>query len=236
MAESTFRFKRFVINQHRTAMKLGTDAVLLGAVAELPDGGTVLDIGTGTGIVAIMAAQRSKSARITAIELNEDACADAAANAAASPWGDRIDVVQGDVRAYDPGLRFDCIVSNPPYYERQTKSGDGARDMARHDGSLTYAALMQSAGRLLADDGTCTVIIPSDCVGDMVREANGNGLFVAKETAIVMREGKGASRAILQLRRRIGLLRAETITVRDSEGNYTRQYAGLTRDFYLFFD
>ena len=95
MTASTFRFKQFGISQQRTAMKLGTDAVLLGAVACVPDDGTVLDIGTGTGIVAIMAAQRSRNARITGIELNGEACADAVANAAASPWSDRIEVVRG---------------------------------------------------------------------------------------------------------------------------------------------
>ena len=235
MTASTFRFKQFGISQQRTAMKLGTDAVLLGAVACVPDDGTVLDIGTGTGIVAIMAAQRSSNARITGIELNGEACADAVANAAASPWSDRIEVVRGDVRTFDPGRRFDCIVSNPPYYEGQTRSGDAGRDMARHDGDLTYAELMRSAARLLADEGTCTVIIPADCTADMVREANANGLFLSRETAIVTREGKAARRTILQFRRKVETITAETITVRDKDGNYTEQYAGLTRDFYLFF-
>lgn len=233
MPNDIFTFKQFAITQASAAMKVGTDAVMLGAVATLPDSGRVLDIGTGTGIVAIMAAQRRPDVTVTAIEIDPCAADEARANVAATPWSDRIEVVCGDVRTWDgDGRAFDCIVSNPPYYEGMLRGDDHGRNIARHDETLDMATLTATAARLLAGDGTFTVIVPADAEDSLLHSAADNGLAMSRRIDVVTKEGKAPKRIIIEMKRKIDVIRREKIAIRDRHGNYTDEYARLTGDFY----
>ena len=159
MANSFFKFQQFTVRQEHCAMKVGTDGTLLGAWAN--GGRSVLDIGTGTGLIALMMAQRFPEARVTAIDIDQAACLQAHDNVAASPFASRIQIVQADVADYE-AEPFDVIVSNPPYFVESLTCPDYQRTTARHTASLTYQTLMCSAFRLLSDEGRFSVIIPFD--------------------------------------------------------------------------
>ena len=143
-------------------MKVGTDGVLLGAWFPLQEGCTVLDIGTGTGLIAIMAAQRG-AGRVTAVEIDPDSAVQARANAANSPWADRIDVVCSDIALFNAGFRYDRIVCNPPYFRDSLRSPDSGRNTARHNDSLSFETLSACASRLLADSTMAVVEICYHC-------------------------------------------------------------------------
>ena len=158
-----FDFKQFSVEQSGAAMKVGTDGVLLGAWVALPDeGGAVLDIGTGTGLLALMVAQRSAESRIVAVEIEPQAAEQAAANVAASRWSERIEVVCADVRDYSPSGTFDLIISNPPYFSASLHSPDAARNLARHSDTLSLGALASAAVRMLSPRGRLAVVLPAD--------------------------------------------------------------------------
>ena len=131
MSNPYFQFKQFKVCHDRCAMKVGTDGVLLGAWASLENAATVLDIGTGAGLIALMAAQRNPVARIAAVELDADAACQAAENVQASPWSSRVEVICADAKAYEPGMRFDAIVSNPPYFASSLKSPEAFSELAK---------------------------------------------------------------------------------------------------------
>ena len=153
MANNFFRFKQFVINQENCAMKVGTDGCLLGAWANLETSHMILDIGCGSGLIAIMAAQRCPSATITGVEIEEGASQQARENAEASPWSNRIEIINSDFLSYFPNEKFDTIVSNPPYFVNSLKCKDSSRTVARHTSTLTFAELMSNAYRLLNTEG-----------------------------------------------------------------------------------
>ena len=155
-----FRFKQFAVRQDRCPMKVGTDGVLLGAWAEVrPGDRRMLDVGTGTGLIALMLAQRS-AARITAVDVDAECATQAAENFAASPWADRLDAVAVAVQRYDPVERFDLIVSNPPYYVDSLLSPDEGRNTARHAAGLPFGELAAAVVRLLAPGGRFALVLP----------------------------------------------------------------------------
>ena len=164
MANDFFQFKQFTIHQQHCAMKVGTDGTLLGSWASAPAGACrILDVGTGTGLIALMMAQRFPEARVTGIDIDTDAVGQASENALESPFKERIMIREGDVTRMEDTDGFDAIVCNPPFFDRSLTCPDQQRTEARHTVSLTYRQLMESAFRLLKDDGRLSVIIPSDC-------------------------------------------------------------------------
>lgn len=155
-----FRFKQFAVRQDRCPMKVGTDGVLLGAWAEVrPGDRRMLDVGTGTGLIALMLAQRS-AAWITAVDIDVECATQAAENFAASPWADRLDAVSVAVQRYDPVEKFDLIVSNPPYYVDSLLSPDEGRNTARHAAGLPFGELAAAVVRLLAPGGRFALVLP----------------------------------------------------------------------------
>ena len=156
-----FRFKRFTVHQDRCAMKVGTDGVLLGAWTPLrPTDRRLLDIGTGTGLIALMLAQRAPEAEVTGIDIDD--VSQARENAAASPWGGRLHFVQTPVQTFAPAGRFDRIVSNPPFFDATLPSPDAGRTTARHTVTLTFSELCDAVLRLLASpQGTTAVVLGS---------------------------------------------------------------------------
>lgn len=235
----SFTFKKFEVHQERCAMKVGTDGVLLGAWARVEHCHHILDMGTGTGLVALMAAQRS-SADIVAIDLDADAVAQATENVASSPWSNRIQVLESDARELANSTPliarfqlFDAILCNPPFFENSLKCPNSARTMARHTDTLSFDELARSASRLLAPDGELSVVIPYDRAHDMTISAACCGLFATRKTIIVPVEGGKPKRILMAFTRDGAAHAAETLFIQDAARCYTPEYIRLVEDFYL---
>ena len=207
-------------------MKVGTDGVLLGAWAT---GGTrVLDIGTGTGIIALMLAQRCPQAQVTAIDIDEGAVRQASHNVAQSPFADRIEVLHESVQDFDGGDGcFDAIMSNPPFFIDSLNAPDRQRNIARHAETLTYGQLMQAAWRLLADGGEFSVVVPFDYRQRMEDEAIFVGFFPSRVCAVKTTERKPAKRYLLAFRKHPCPCQKEQLTIGSED------YQALTSAFYL---
>ena len=231
-----FQFKRFTIDDAHTAMKIGTDGVLLGAWADVAGDSDILDMGTGSGLIAIMAAQRNPKAHIVAIDIVEDAVAQARRNVAATEWKERIEVVAGDVNGFISERKFDHIVSNPPFFTETLQSPSEARRVARHATTLTYDNIVEVAERLLRPGGRISVILPFDAAM-MFRRVAFERLWLRRLTNIVTREGDVPKRTMMEfvLTNTPLMPRCDELTIQHRNGDYTAQYRTLTRDFYLNF-
>jgi len=232
-----FTFRQFAIRQDKTAMKAGTDGVLLGAWCDVDNASTILDIGTGTGLIALMCAQRASDATITAIEIDQDAYHQAVENVNESRFKDRITVVNEDFRNYCncQHQTFSHIISNPPFFTETTGSPDKKRMLARQAESLPFDALIKGTATILKPSGKFSVIIPWGEKLDYVRLCALNGLHLCQKTAVISREGHDPIRALLTFSNEILPLQQNFLTIRDRDGNYTMPYKCLTRDFYLKF-
>ena len=215
-------------------MKVGTDGVLLGAWApECIAGGRILDIGTGTGVMAIMAAQRNPSARIVGVEIDEMSALQARENAEASPWADRVEIVNADIRSYEAAAPFDLVISNPPYFVDSLKSPDSGRTTARHTVSLDFGELMSAVERLLAPDGLFAVIVPAEAASRVV--ASGR-LALRRRCDVRSKPSAGPIRTMMEFAAGYcGAPEFSELTIGDGKGGYTAEYVALTRDFYLKF-
>ena len=239
-----FTFKQFAIHQDRCAMKVGTDGVLLGAWAQVEHCQHILDVGTGTGLIALMAAQRSE-AHIVGIDLDADAVSQASENAASSPWSHRIQMIEMDVKMMgasnqgDPSSSppcyplFDAILCNPPYFANSLKSPDAARTMARHTDTLSFDELAHSASRLLSPKGELFVVIPHDRATDMTVSAACYGLFATRQTIVCPVEGAKPKRILMAFSREGAPHTPETLCIHDTQRQYTPEYVRLVEDFYL---
>ena len=221
-------------------MKVGTDGVLLGAWARIAHCKHILDIGTGTGLVALMAAQRSM-ADIIAIDLDADAVIQATENVAASIWKNRIQVFEADAKDFansgfriqNPASPFDAILCNPPFFENSLKSPNAARTMARHTDTLSFDELACSAARLLAPKGELSVIIPYDRAHDMTVSAACQGLFATRQTIVVPVQGGKPKRILMAFNSEGASHTIETLYIHDVQHQYTEEYKRLVSDFYL---
>ena len=235
MGKDSFTFKQFVVRQERCAMKVGTDGTLLGAWAELAKAdGRVLDIGTGTGLMALMMAQRYPKARVTAIDIDEMAVSQARENVARSPFANRIEVRQADVNAFEPTEMFDSIVCNPPFFNHALVCPDNQRTQARHTTSLSYQQLMAAAWRLLNEEGLFSVIIPNDFFRQLESEAHLAGFFLTRVFGVRTIEGKPIKRYLIELRKnpQTEMIKKEVL-IDDSPNVRSEWYRELTKDFYI---
>lgn len=218
-------------------MKVGTDGVLLGAWVDAPSSGHIWDVGTGTGLIALMLAQRCADARITAIEIDPAAAAQARQNIEASPWAHRIEVVTGDIRAVADTLpRPDLIVSNPPFFTNALLPPDGARSAARHDTTLPMRALIDIASQSLNPSGSLAMIIPADRADDAVTEAAMARLSPCRLTAVRTTPAKAPKRMLLRFTRSTTVsssLISDDQFIQEAPGVYSQWYRNLTHDFYL---
>ncbi len=230
-----FTFKHFVIRQDNTAMKAGTDGVLLGAWCDLDGASDILDIGTGTGLIALMCAQRAADATVTAIEIDTDACEEARQNVRASKFHDKIRVVNCDFKDFAPDHKYSHVVSNPPFFTESTASPDFKRRLARQSKSLPFDTLIKGVKEILEPGGRFSVIIPWGEKLDFVRICAHCGLHLYRKTAVVSREGRSPIRALMTFADEILPLSQNTLVIRDLGGNYTMPYKHLTADFYLNF-
>lgn len=234
MANTYFQFKQFIIHQDNCGMKVGTDGVLLGAWAPIDNAESVLDIGTGTGLVALMLAQRSK-AQITAVEIDGDASRQAAMNAQLSPWNNRITVVNADFNSFHSDTKFDRIVSNPPYFVESMKAVDQQRLLARHDDGLSFEELLRGVDRLLKADGIFTLIIPVDVKERIVKVASGYQLYPCRWLNIITKPGANPKRCIISFAYNNSAYTTENLLVELERHVYSPEYVELTKEFYLNF-
>ena len=232
MSNGWFNFKQFRIEQERCSMKVGTDGVLLGAWFPVDAGCSVLDIGTGTGLIAIMAAQRG-AGRVTAVEIDADAAEQARANAANSPWADRIVVQRADIADFIGEYKYDRIVCNPPYFRDSLRCPDPGRNIARHNDSLSYETLAACAARLLADDGLFCLVLPYDAVGTLAKCAVAQGLEMCLRTDVVTAPGKVPKRSLVAFGRHSPTLDAGVLEMSGPDGKEAPEYISLVKDFYL---
>lgn len=232
MSNPYFDFKRFRIEQDRCSMKVGTDGVLLGAWFPMEWGKSVLDIGCGTGLVGIMAAQRGASG-VTAVEIDPEAARQAALNAAASPWSDKITVVCADIAHFTAQNSFDRIVCNPPYFRDSLRSPDSGRNTARHNDSLSYEVLADRSAGLLSDEGLLCVVLPFDTAETFVRCALTVGLYLVRRTDVVTAPGREPKRSMMSFSATHTQPMTDVLCIRDSSGNESAEYVELVRDFYL---
>ncbi|WP_054543494.1 tRNA1(Val) (adenine(37)-N6)-methyltransferase [Aeromonas dhakensis] len=230
---SGFTFKQFHVEHDRCAMKVGTDGILLGAWAPLGKARRILDIGTGSGLIALMLAQRSHAdCRIDAVELDKHAAQQARENAAASPWPRRVTIIESAIQGYqaDP---YDLIVANPPYFVAGQSFRDPARAMARHTGALDSHALLAACDRLLAPDGQVALVVPTVMADEILFISADYDLHAVCYTAVITRAGKEANRVLLLLGRGLNRCDRGEIVIHSAEGTYSDRYIQLTRPFYL---
>lgn len=231
MSTPFFRFKQFTVHQQLCAMKVGTDGTLLGSWAR--GGERILDIGTGTGLIALMMAQRNPTALITAIDIDPQACRQAQENASLSPFAGRVTVLCTPVQQFQSGP-FDAIVSNPPFFVGSLQCPDARRTAARHASTLSYAHLFQSANRLLTAQGSFSLVIPSECLSQLDAEARLCGFVCQRRCAVRTVPRKPPRRYLLEYVRQL----REPFTcsdecLEDSAHLRSPWYQQLTADFYL---
>lgn len=232
MSNQYFDFKQFRIEQDKCSMKVGTDGVLLGSWFALEPGMSVLDIGTGTGLVALMAAQRG-AGRVTAVEIDSDAAAQATQNVKKSPWVGLINVVNADIADYTPQYKFDRIVCNPPYFRDSLRCPDAGRNTARHNDSLNFETLARCSAGMLSPDGLLCLVLPFDSVDLFVKCAAGQGLDLCRRTDVVTAPGKTPKRSLVSFSKLCTPFEGNVLSICDSNGNESPEYVKLVRNFYL---
>lgn len=228
----SFQFKKFTVLQDRCAMKVGTDGVLLGAWAQ--GGHCVLDIGTGTGLIALMMAQRYPQALIDAIEIDHDAAVQAAENVDCSPFADRIKVSEIALQNFKPTTHYNIIVTNPPFFAHSLRSPSKSRSLARQTDSLPFSTLFSFATDYLVPDGELSAVIPSDYLDEFSQEAFLRGMFLSRQYNVRTVKRKPAKRCLVAFSpsRPAAFDRKDVVLL--EEGNKRSPwYMELTKDFYL---
>lgn len=229
-----FRFKQFSVSDERSAMKIGTDGVLLGVWADVEGDSRILDVGTGTGLIALMLAQRNVNAIITGVDISKDAVEEACDNFGASPWAERLEAMECDVRSFVSDEKFDHIVSNPPYFVDSLHSPDAQRTMARHTSSLKFDDLVAAAVRLLRPEGRLSVILPTECAMQFRFAAFGH-LWLHRQLDVVTKDGDAPRRTLMEfcLTDKPLMPTVTNLTMRHRDSSYTEEYRKLTKEFYI---
>jgi len=217
-----------------SSMKVGTDAVLLGAWAELNTAiKTILDIGTGTGLIALIMAQRHKSARIKAIDIEPRASEEAALNFQKSPWSDRLKAHSISLQNFNSEETFDLIISNPPFFEFNFLGIDAERTIARQQSKLSFQDLLIHSKRLMAEDATCHYILPYFETEDFLKLSSEQGLFPYRTCYVKGNKDAPMKRTLISLSKEKRSLLEEELIIEVSRHQYTEAYIDLVKDFYL---
>lgn len=237
LRDNGFTFKQFFIAHDNCAMKVGTDGVLLGAWAPVTQVDTILDIGTGSGLLALMLAQRTpETSLIDAVELDTAATQQAQENVQASPWASRITVHQADIRHWAPPVnrRYSLIVSNPPFFEQGSACSSAERAQARYTTTLSYPALLSCAQQWITDQGLFCLILPAMTADEFITQANQLGWQLRLRTDVAGKEHRPSQRVLLGLSLQPGTLTHTELAIRGADNLYSPAHRQLTRDFYLY--
>lgn len=236
MGNTWFRFKQFYLVQEHSGLKVGTDSVLLGAWCHPGEAARILDVGTGTGLLALMMAQQS-TALIDAVEISPEACLDAVRNFSESAWQDRLTLHQTDFNSFclATANRYDLVICNPPYFQNSIRSANHATALARHDGNLSFSQLISGAARLLNPSGRMAVVLPNAGSTAFRETARLAGFYLSRKTEVFPRTGKPAGRVLLEFSLVSCYPENSGLTILDESGQYTADYRELTRNFYLDF-
>ncbi len=232
-----FTFKQFFVAHDRCAMKVGTDGILLGAWAPIVRVKRVLDIGTGSGLLALMVAQRTEgSVVIDAVELDADAAAQAAENVGESPWASRIHIHTADIQQWlnEENSRYDLIISNPPYYEQGVDCGTPQREQARYTLSLDHVTLLNCAASAITEEGFFCVVLPEGIGNTFTEQALSMGWHLRLRTDIAETDLRPPHRVLLAFSPRPGECFSDRLVIRGPEQQYSEGYTALTQAFYLF--
>jgi tRNA1Val (adenine37-N6)-methyltransferase len=249
-SRSHFQFRQFSVSDDRCSMKVGTDAVLLASWADLSNAKRVLDIGTGSGVIALIAAQRTMAdCHVDGIEIQEDDCAQAVSNAAASPWSDRVHILCTAVQDYHPRYRYDIILCNPPYFINSLRPPGEGRTTARHAVQLDHATLISSVDRLLSPLGKASFIMPPEEGKQFESLITPAGMQATRICSFRTRAGKRVERVLMTFARLEQAsvdqatgdsdlelpmsLEVSEILLYDEDNRWSREYTELTQDLYL---
>lgn len=236
MSDKPFHFKEFSIKQDRCAMKIGTDGVLLGAWVNIPKPiESILDIGTGTGLLAMQMAQRSDAELIDALEIEDAAYEQAVENFEDSPWADRLFCYHASIQKFVEEIddRYDLVLCNPPYYTDTFKELNPKRALARHTQELNFDILLGSTSKLLKDNGQCAFIIPFKEEEGFIKVAETLQLFPIRITRVRGNLSSPIKRSLLQFSKKSGKQEINELTIEVLRHQYTEDYKRLVRDFYL---
>ncbi len=233
MANPFFKFKQFTVFHDKCAMKVGTDGVLLGAWTQIGNPERILDVGTGTGLVALMLAQRTE-ALIDAIDIDESACLQAYENVNASPFSKQIRIVHSSFADFQSTKKYDLIVSNPPYFSQSLKSPDEKRSKARHDDLLLLDDLITGSKKLLSGNGRITLILPIEQDQKLTGISTQNQLYRTRQTNVIPTLNGQIKRILVELSPTPKPdYKPDCLTIETERHKYTKEYEELTRDFYL---
>jgi tRNA1Val (adenine37-N6)-methyltransferase len=232
MSNPYFQFKQFTVYHDLCAMKVGTDGVLLGAWADCKQAKNILDIGTGSGLIALMLAQRSE-ARIHAVDIDENAYRQAKINFEKSPFSDRLIPEKAAFQHWNTPLKFDLLVSNPPYFSDSLKSPDNRRNFARHNDSLFFTDLIEKSSSLMNPGGKLAVILPF--AGSQVFQslASDNQLYPCRKTQVLSLPHKPPKRVLLEYSNQETDFSESILLIEKSPRIYTKEYIALTEPFYF---
>ena len=232
-----FTFKQFFVAHDRCAMKVGTDGILLGAWAPVAGVKRILDIGTGSGLLALMLAQRTdESVTVDAVELDSDAAAQAQENVTQSPWADRVTVQAEDVQhwAARQTVKYDLIISNPPYYEQGVECATPQREQARYTTMLDHSALLATATGLITEEGFLCVVLPENIGNTFTQQALNMGWHLRLRTDVAETEARLPHRVLLAFSPKKGECFSDRLVIRGPDQRYSDGYTALTQAFYLF--
>ncbi|HDV7289360.1 tRNA1(Val) (adenine(37)-N6)-methyltransferase [Pasteurella multocida] len=230
-----FTFKQFHIDHHRCAMKVGTDGILLGAWADVRQAKRMLDLGTGTGLIALMLAQRStEEAEIHAVELDQAAYLQAQENVCASPWAHRIHVYQQDVRDFcvSYGEKFALIVANPPYFPQGVACATAQRDLARYATAHSHVDWLHCAAHCVSEQGKISLVLPFEAGETLLKQT---ALYCVERCEVITKKGKAPQRLLLTFSLQAQPLQPSQLIIYDESNRYHPDFIGLTKDFYLAF-
>lgn len=234
MTFEPFQFKAFRMQHHRSSMKIGTDAVLLGAWACVNGAKRILDVGTGSGVIALMIAQRTTSdVVIEAIDIDRESVEEASANARSSPWSEKINIHRSSLQEFQSLTKFDLIISNPPFFQNSLLPPAPSRQQARHDEMLSFEDLIFHSTRLLQKAGQLSLILPFAEGRQFKTLAAERGLFLVRETAVFTKASKPQERWLLEFSLSTGKKTTDKIILFEQRGTKTDAYRELTHPFYL---
>ncbi|MDR0413039.1 MAG: methyltransferase [Dysgonamonadaceae bacterium] len=231
MSNSFFYFKQFTVYHDLCAMKVGTDGVLLGAWTDCGNAANILDVGSGSGLIALMLAQRS-GASIDAVDIDGNACEQSAVNFGNSPFAARLKIHRVDFNAYFPAVRYDLIVSNPPYFARSLKSPDAGRCVARHAEKLSFEDLFGKSAALLTGKGRLSLILPADTFDRIQSIAGENNLFLRRKTTVRPHAASPPKRILLEYSKEKTQPEEDELLIEKAPRVYSDEYRALTSDYY----